>query len=516
MAVRPNRETVHHECFDPVRLEAVGYRDRLLGQRGERLPLLGLGGCLVGDPDRGKVCPSLLRAEPLDSSALLREPARLFERLVRERRSLRYAMLPPHDDGRLQRVNRDADPRLRTHEGAKALHRGTDLVQPSEVERQPGRFKRGPDALVRPLQIVHERCPAPTRGVVLAHLGRQLGKLEPEAPALRVIVRERVSDGVEQPKTVRSQEPATRRAGNPSCQADRVVAGGEVMIERLGQGLHVVGGLVLEVAGCPAMQILAGGSRQAAQRSLPDQVVCEPDPTVGIDDESGGLEFSDRGDQTLLAPGEEPAQRQRFDGPAEHRQHPQQVACVGLEAPEALGDDLGGIAARVGRVGQKTDPERGSAGTRGDPARGCAVEPRDDPLRERRPALAVERPELQPFDRVGSQDGVECVGECMRGRRRPGHGNEGECLPLGRGGPDQEVEECDRQAVDPLQVVDGEDGLTTSERGMGRLEETDRLEWLRGVRPRPQEDPQSGSSPLVGQPTELDADGRQWDVALRL
>ena len=32
MSVRPHREAVHHERFDPVRLEAVGHRDRLLGQ----------------------------------------------------------------------------------------------------------------------------------------------------------------------------------------------------------------------------------------------------------------------------------------------------------------------------------------------------------------------------------------------------------------------------------------------------------------------------------------------------
>ena len=32
VAVRPNCEAVHHERFDPVRLEAVGHRDRLLGQ----------------------------------------------------------------------------------------------------------------------------------------------------------------------------------------------------------------------------------------------------------------------------------------------------------------------------------------------------------------------------------------------------------------------------------------------------------------------------------------------------
>ena len=137
-------------------------------------------------------------------------------------------------------------------------------------------------------------------------------------------------------------------------------------------------------------------------------------------------------------------------------------------------------------------------------------------MRERRPALAVERPEFQPFDRVGLQDGVERVRESVRGRRRSGHGNEGESLPLGRGGPDQEVEERNRQAVDPLQVVDGEDDLATSERGMGRLEEPDRLEWLSGLRSLPQQDPQPGSGPLAGQPPELDADGRQWDVALRL
>ena len=104
----------------------------------------------------------------------------------------------------------------------------------------------------------------------------------------------------------------------------------------------------------------------------------------------------------------------------------------------------------------------------------------------------------------------------MRGRRRPGHGNEGESLPLGRGGPDQEVEERNRQAVDPLQVVDGEDDLATSERGMGRLEEPDRLEWLSGLRSLPQQDPQPGSGPLAGQPPELDAHGRQRHVALRL
>ena len=231
------------------------------------------------------------------------------------------------------------------------------------------------------------------------------------------------------------------------------------MIERLGQGLHVVRGLVLEVAGCPAVQIPAGGSRQAAQRSLPDQVVREPDPAVGSDEESRGLEFNDRRGQAVLAPAEEPAQRQRLDGPAEDRQHPQQVASVGLEAPEALGDDLGGIAARVRSSGQKTDPEWGPAGTRGDLVRGFAVEPRHDTLRERGPALAVERPELQPFDRT--QDGVERIRESVRGRRRPGHGNDGEGLSLGRGGPDQEVEERNRQAVDPLQVVDGEDDLAT-------------------------------------------------------
>ena len=66
------------------------------------------------------------------------------------------------------------------------------------------------------------------------------------------------------------------------------------MIERLGQGRHVVRGLVLEVSGGPAVQI-PGGSRQAAQRSLPDQVVREPDSSaVGSDEESGSLEFSDR------------------------------------------------------------------------------------------------------------------------------------------------------------------------------------------------------------------------------
>ena len=367
--------------------------------------MLGLGGGLVGDPDRGEVGASVRRIQPLDSSALRREPARPFERLVRERRSLRHAMLPPHDDGRLQRVDRDADPGLRTIEGAEALHRGTDLVQASEVERQPGSFKCGPDALVGLLQVVHERGPATARGVVLAHFGRQLGQLEPETPPLRVIVREPVGDGVQQPKAVRAKEPATRRAGNPSRQADGGVAGGEVMIERLGQGLHVVRGLVLEVAGGPAVQISAGCSRQAAQRSLPDQVVREPDPAVGSDEESRGLEVNDRRGQAVLAPAEEPVQRQRLDGPAEDRQHPQHVASVSLEAPEALRDDLGGIAARVRSSGQKTDPEWGSAGTRGDLVRGFAVEPRHDTLRERGPALAVERPELQPFDRI-------------RGRRR--------------------------------------------------------------------------------------------------
>ena len=306
---------------------------------------------------------------------------------MRERRSLRHAMLPPHDDGRLQRVDRDADPGLGTPERAEALHRGMDLVQASEVERQAGRFKGGPDALVGTLQVVRERGPATARGVVLAHLGRQLGQLQPETTPLRVIVREPVGDGVQQPKAVRAKEPATRRAGNPSRQADRRVAGGEVMIERLGQRLHVVRGLVLEVVGCPAVEILAGGSRQAAQRSLPDQVVREPDPAIGSDEESGGLEFSDRRGQTVLAPAEEPAQRQRLDGPAEHRQHSEQLASVGLEAPEALSDDLGGIAARVRRSGQKTDPEWGPAGTRGDLVRGCAVEPWRDPLRERGPAL---------------------------------------------------------------------------------------------------------------------------------
>ena len=113
-------------------------------------------------------------------------------------------MLPPHDDGRLQRVNCDADPGLRTTEGVEALHRGTDLVQASEMERQPGRFKCGPDALVGLLKVVHERGPATARGVVLAHLGRQLGQLEPETTALRVIVREPVGDGVQQPKAVRA------------------------------------------------------------------------------------------------------------------------------------------------------------------------------------------------------------------------------------------------------------------------------------------------------------------------
>ena len=384
------------------------------------------------------------------------------------------------------------------------------------MEREAGRFKGGPDAFIGTLKVVRERGPATARGVVLAHLGRQLGQFQPETTALRVIVREPVGDGVQQPKAVHAKEPATRRAGNPSRQADRRVAGGEVMIERLGQRLHVVRSFVLEVVGCPAVEILAGGSRQAAQRSLPDQVVREPDPAIRSDEESGGLEFSDRRGQTVLAPAEEPAQRQRLDGPAEHRQYSEQVASVGLEAPEALSDDLGGIAARVSRPGQKTDPEWGPAGTHGDLVRGRAVEPWHDPLRERGPALAVERPELQPFDRVGSQDGVERVRKSVRGRCGPGHGNEGESLSLGRGGPDEEVEERNRQAVDPLQVVDGEDDLATSERGMGRLEEPDRLEWLRGLRSLPQQDPQPGSGPLAGQPPELDAQGRQRHVALRL
>ena len=261
-------------------------------------------------------------------------------------------------------------------------------------------------------------------------------------------------------------------------------------------------------------KIPSGRSRQAAQRSLPDQVVREPDPAVGSDEKSRGLEVNDRRGQAVLAPAEGPAQRQRLDGPAEDRQHPQQVASVGLEAPEALGDDLGGIAARVRNSGQKTDPEWGPAGTRGDLVRGFAVEPRHDTLRKRDPALAVERPELQPFDRT--QDGVERVRESVRGRRRPGPGHDGEGLSLGRGGPDQEVDECNRQAVDPLQVVDGDDDLATIERGMGRLEEPDRLEWLSGLCSLPQQDPQRGSGPLAGQPPELDADGRQRDVALRL
>ena len=279
-------------------------------------------------------------------------------------------MLSPHDDGRLQRVNRDADPWLRTPERAEARHRGTDLVQASEVERQSGRFKRGPDALLGLLQVVHERGPATASGVVLAHLGRQLGKLEPEPPALRVIVREPVGDCVQQPKAVRAEEPAPRRARNASRQADRRVAGGELMIERLGQGLHVIRGIELEVVGGPAVQISQGGSRQAPQRCLPDQVVREPDPAVGSDEESGGLELSDRRRKTVLVPAEEPAQRHRLGGPPEHRQHPQQVATVGLEAPEALNDDLGGIAACFCRSGQKADPEWRPAGTRGDLARG--------------------------------------------------------------------------------------------------------------------------------------------------
>ena len=447
--------------------------------------MLGLGGGLVGDPNCGEVRPSFRRTEPLDCSALRREPARLFERLVRECCSLRHTMLPPHDDDRLQRVDRDADPGLGTPERAEALHRGMDLVQASEVEREAGRFEGGPDAFVGTLQVVHECGPATARGVVLAHLGRQLGQLEPEMTALRLIIGEPVGDGVQQPKAVHAKEPAARRAGNPSRQADRLVAGGEVMIERFGQRLHVVRSFVFEVVGCAAVQILAGGSRQTAQRSFPDQVVREPDPAIGSDEESGGLEFSDRRGQTVLAPAEERAQRQRLDGPAEHRKHSEQLASVGFEAPEALTDDLGGIAARVRRSGQKTDPEWGPAGTRGDLVRGCAVEPWRDSLRERGPALEVERPELQPFDRVGSQDGLERICESVSGRRRPGHGNEGESLPLGRGGPDQVVEERNRQAVDPLQVVDGDDDLATSERGMGRLEEPDRLDGWRPPLPAP-------------------------------
>ena len=221
--------------------------------------MLGLGGGLVSDPNCGEVRSSLRRTEPLDASALRREPARLFERLVREHCPFLHAMLPPHDDGRLQCVDRDADPGLRTPEGADALHRGMDLVQAPEVEREAGRFKGGPDTFVGILKVVRERGPAMVRGVVLAHLGRQLGQLQPETAPLQVVGREPVGDGVQQPQAVRAQEPATRRAGNPSRQADRRIAGGEVMIERLGQGLHVVRGLVLEVVGCPAMQILAGG-----------------------------------------------------------------------------------------------------------------------------------------------------------------------------------------------------------------------------------------------------------------
>ena len=242
----------------------------------------------------------------------------------------------------------------------------------------------------------------------------------------------------------------------------------------------------------------------------------EPDPTVESDEESGGLEFCDRRRKAVLDPAEEPAQRQRLDGPAEHRQYPQQLASVGFEAPEALTDDLGGIAARVRRSGQKTDPERGPAGTRGDLVRSGAVEPWRDALRERGPALDVERPELQPFDRVGSQDNLERIREGVRGRRGPGHGDDGESLSLARGGPGQEVKQRNRQAIDPLQVVDGEDDLATSERGMGCLEEADRLEWLSDLRSLPQQDPQPGSGPFAGQPPELDADGRQWHVALRL
>ena len=68
------------------------------------------------------------------------------------------------------------------------------------------------------------------------------------------------------------------------------------------------------------MQILAGGSRQAAQRSIPDQVVREPDPAIGSDEECGGPQFSDRRGQSVLAPAEEPPQGQRLDGPTEYRQ----------------------------------------------------------------------------------------------------------------------------------------------------------------------------------------------------
>ena len=65
----------------------------------------------------------------------------------------------------------------------------------------------------------------------------------------------------------------------------------------------------------------------------------------------------------------------------------------------------------------------------------------------------------------------------MCGRRRSGHGNERERLPPGRGGPDKEMEQRNGQAVDPLQVVDGEDNRAPCQGGMSRLEEPDRLEW---------------------------------------
>ena len=157
------------------------------------------------------------------------------------------------------------------------------------------------------LEVVRERGPATARGFALAHLGRQLGQLQPESTPLRVIIREPVGDGVQQPKAVHAKEPATRPAGNPSRQGRPACRGGEVMIERFGQRLHVVLGLVFEVVGCAAVQVLAGGSRQAAQRSIPDQVVREPDPAIGSGEECGSLEFSDRRGQSVLAPAEEPA-----------------------------------------------------------------------------------------------------------------------------------------------------------------------------------------------------------------
>ncbi len=75
------------------------------------------------------------------------------------------------------------------------------------------------------------------------------GQVDLQAASVRVVVRELVGDGVQEPKAIGAEQTAPRRGRDPSREIDRRLARPELVINRLGQRRHVVRGARLEFVG---------------------------------------------------------------------------------------------------------------------------------------------------------------------------------------------------------------------------------------------------------------------------